>query len=50
MWRTVKYRFDACEYPEFSNDDGDVPEILFRDLLLDVNVYITGERNIKNSI
>ena len=43
----VKYRFDACEYPEFSNDDGDVPEILFRDLLLDVNVYITEKETLR---
>ena len=43
----VKYRFDACEYPEFSNDDGDVPEILFRDLLLDVNVYVTEKETFR---
>ena len=36
----VKYRFDACEYPEFTEHDHEsVPEIQFRDLLLDASVY-----------
>ena len=34
----VKYRFDACEKPEF-NDEDNVPEIRFRDLILDVAIF-----------